>query len=125
MSRTRTPKAIAIITGQADKHPERFNERVDPPVGAIGPAPKTLGPIERAAWNSFAIEMPWLCASDKWIVGLASRLSARTHEADCPIGIYAQLRLCLSSMGGTPADRSRVQWSTDDPDDDPASEFLN
>ena len=32
MSRTRTPKAIARITGQADKHPERFNVRVDPPV---------------------------------------------------------------------------------------------
>ena len=125
MSRTRTPKAIAIITGQADKHPERFNERVDPPVGAIGPAPKTLGPIERAAWNSFAIEMPWLCASDKWIVGLASQLSAQTHETDCRISIYAQLRLCLSSMGGTPADRSRVQWNEDDPDQDPASEFLN
>jgi len=71
------------------------------------------------------IARPWLRASDKWIVGLASQLSARTHEVDCPIGIYAQLRLCLSSMGGTPADRSRVQWSTDDPDDDPASEFLN
>ena len=124
MSRTRTPKAIARITGQADKHPERFNERVDPPVGAIGPAPKTLGPIERAAWNSFATEMPWLCASDKWIVGLASQLSARTHEADCPIGIYAQLRLCLSSMGGTPADRSRVQWLIHDPDEDPVDEFL-
>ena len=49
MSRTRTPKAIARITGQADKHPERFDVRADPPVGAIGPAPKTLGPIERAA----------------------------------------------------------------------------
>ena len=49
MSRTRTPKVIARNTGQTDKHPERFNERVDPPVGAIGPAPKTLGPIERKA----------------------------------------------------------------------------
>ena len=82
MSRARTPKSIARITGQAEKHPERFNVRVDPLVGAIGPAPKTLGPIERAAWNSFAAEMPWLCASDKWIVGLASQLSARTHETD-------------------------------------------
>ena len=82
MSRARTPKSIARITGQAEKHPERFNVRVDPLVGAIGPAPKTLGPIERAAWNSFAIEMPWLCASDKWFVGLASQLSARTHETD-------------------------------------------
>ena len=125
MSRTRTPKAITRITGQADKHPERFTERVDPPVGAIGPAPKTLGPIERASWNSFAAEMPWLCASDMWIVGLASQLSARTHEVDFPIGIYAQLQLCLSSMGGTPSDRSRVQWDEGGPDDDPASEFLN
>ncbi|AGI68919.1 hypothetical protein OAN307_c34260 [Octadecabacter antarcticus 307] len=81
--------------------------------------------IEAEAWQDFAAEMPWLCASDRWIVAIACRLLTRTHEPDCPIRIYGQLQLCLTSMGGTPADRSRVQWSTDDASDDQKCESLN
>jgi len=124
MPRNRTPLAVAKVTGQAAKHPERFDERVEPPLSALGPAPNKLGPIECEAWKDFADEMPWLCASDRWIVAIACRLLARTHEPDCPIGIFGQLRLCLSSMGGTPVDRSRVTWD-DDEKDDPAAEYFN
>ena len=53
MSRTRTPKAIARIIGQADKNPKRFDVLVDPKVGSIGPAPKTLSLIENAASNTY------------------------------------------------------------------------
>lgn len=123
MARNRTPLAVARVTGDTIKHPERFADRADPPVSALGNPPTRLNAAEKKAWKSFAEEMPWLVASDRKLVELASRLTVYVGQPDCPLGIYAQLRLCLSSMGGTPVDRSRVQWAEDDPD--PASEFLN
>ena len=37
---------------------------------------------------------------------------------------FAQMRLLLSSMGGTPVDRTKVS-APDDEAEDPADEFLN
>ena len=83
-----------------------------------------LCPETSDLWHGFIGSTSWLCGGDKWIVGLAARLSALTQAPDCPIGIYAQLRLCLASMGGTPADRSKVQWD-DEESYDPMDEFIN
>ena len=99
-------------------------DRSDPPTNDLGPPPDDLSPAAVAVWMDLIDEMPWLCGGDKWIVGLAARLSALTQAPDCPIGIYAQLRLCLASMGGTPADRSKVQWD-DEESYDPMDEFIN
>jgi hypothetical protein len=124
MPRNRTPNSVAKITGDTLKHPERHKGRSDPPTSPIGAAPKRLDDKQRAAWGVFVADMPWLVSSDRSVVELASRLIVMIGEPDCPIGVFAQLRLCLSSMGGTPADRSRVQWG-DDSEPDPADEFLN
>ena len=43
---------------------------------------------------------------------------------DTPPAMIAQMRLLLSSMGGTPVDRSKVGKVDDEPDD-PTDEFLN
>ena len=124
MARQRTPIALAKLTGQLEKHPERYRDRSDPPTNDLGPPSVDLSPAAVAVWMDLIDEMPWLCGGDKWIVGLAARLSALTQAPDCPIGIYAQLRLCLASMGGTPADRSKVQWD-DEKSYDPMDEFIN
>ena len=123
MARQRTPTAIARLTGELAKRPERYQDRAEPPTSDLGPPPADLSPAAVAVWMDLADEMPWLSGGDKWIVGLTARLSALTQAPDCPIGVYAQLRLCLASMGGTPADRSKVQW--DDESYDPLDEFLN
>ncbi len=124
MPRNRTPSAVAKITGDTIKHPERHVDRADPPISPLGHPPEKLSEAEKEAWCDFADLMPWLGGSDRQIVWLASKLSVRTADPDCPIGVFAQLRLCLSSMGGTPVDRSRVQWEQDE-NEDPANEFLN
>ena len=128
MARQRTPTAIAIaiarLTGEHAKRPERYQDRAEPPTSDLGAPPADLSPAAVAVWMDLADEMPWLSGGDKWIVGLTARLSALTQAPDCPIGVYAQLRLCLASMGGTPADRSKVQWD-DDESYDPLDEFLN
>lgn len=124
MPRKRVPAEVAEMTGDTIKHPERHKGRATPPVTPLGRAPARLCKAERAEWEAFRADMPWLCRSDRHVVEIAARMSVRIREKDCPLGIFAQLRLCLSSMGATPTDRSRVKWAEDE-SYDPASEFIN
>lgn len=124
MPRKRLPTEVAKITGDTLKHPERHQGRADPPVSPLGAAPARLSAAERDAWQVFEADMPWLAKSDRHMVELACRMVVMIEQPNCPLGIYTQLRLCLSAMGGTPVDRSRVQWADDD-EPDPAAEFLN
>jgi hypothetical protein len=57
------------------------------------------------------------------LVELAARLKVITSESGAPLAAFTQLRLCLSSMGGTPVDRSKIA-APDDATDDPADEFF-
>ncbi|MCF3595470.1 hypothetical protein LZG00_15870 [Rhodobacteraceae bacterium LMO-12] len=116
MANPQLPKAKAKILGADRKNPKRYRGQ--------GETPDGLSDMAKEQWREFADLMPWLAQSDRQLVYLASLLSIRTTEPDCPLGVFTQLRLCLSSMGGTPVDRSRVQWNDDD-EPDPANEFLN
>lgn len=125
MPRPRTPAAVADAIGAGIKNPDRYKGRSAPKVDALGAAPNTLTGIEAKAWAMFASEMPWLARSDRTLVEVASKLRARMMtDPEMGVNALAQLRLCLSAMGGTPADRSKVS-APDDEDEDPAAEFLN
>lgn len=115
----------AKVTGADAKNPQRFRDRACPTSLPLGEPRPMLGDAEREAWQEFAASMPWLVRSDRHIVEVACRLSAMAQQPGCPIAVFAQLRLCLSSLGGTPTDVSRINWSDDSEDDDPTSEFLN
>lgn len=125
MSRPRLPEQLANLTGAAGKNPQRFKHRKEPAQLPLGAPPRGFTDAERNAWAEFADEIPWLCKADRVQVEIAARLKARMQsDPDFPIGGYAQLRMCLASMGATPADRSKVAHGDDDQDDDPANEFL-
>jgi hypothetical protein len=125
MPRPRTPKAVARITGADTQHPGRYAARTEPKAEALGPPPDKLSPGQLEAWLTLADELPWLTRSDRAALGLAARLADRVdNDPACPLAAFTQLRLCLSSMGATPVDRSKVQ-SPDDDEDDPSREFLN
>lgn len=123
MARRRTPADVARVTGADRLHPGRHAARSVPEVETIGQPPKALNAAEKTAWSEFSADMPWLGKSDRQLVGIASRLAVKVQDPRAPLAAFTQLRLCLSSMGGTPCDRTRVAMS-DDEDDDPASEFL-
>ena len=125
MPRSRLPVSVAHVTGAAIKNPKRHAGRANPDVGKLGAPPKSLSAAEFAAWRMFADEMPWLGASDRTIVLVASRLRAKVlSDPDTPMNALAQLRLCVSAMGGTPADRSKVT-EPEEATDSLASEFFN
>jgi hypothetical protein len=48
----------------------------------------------------------------------------RNLGAETPIALYAQMRMILGQMGGTPVDRSMVNAPNDE-DEDPADAYFN
>lgn len=125
MARPRLPEKVAKTIGANIKDPQRFRGRVEPKVKSLGPAPKRFTPDQVEIWNEFNDDFPWLGRSDRRVVGLAVMLQhVIDTDPDCPVAVFAQMRMLLSAMGGTPVDRSKVQTS-DDEGEDPADEYLN
>ena len=124
--RPRLPNKVAKITGAAAKNAGRFRDRADPKVRSLGPAPKRLSGDQRAIWDEFNADFPWLGRSDRALVEVAVNLldQLRTLKDEAPIALYAQMRMILGQMGGTPVDRSKVNAPADQ-EPDPADEFLN
>lgn len=116
---------MAKVTGAVAKNAGRFEGRSTPKVRSLGPAPKRFSDAEREIWNEFNADFPWLGRSDRRVVGLAVKLQHMIDtDPECPIAVYAQVRMLLSAMGGTPVDRSKVATPEDEASD-PADEFLN
>jgi len=94
-------------------------------VRSLGPAPKRFTEEQREIWNEFNEDMPWLGRSDRRVVGLAVMLQNQIDtEKEVPVAVFAQMRMLLSSMGGTPVDRSKVS-APEEESADPADEFVN
>ena len=124
MANPRTPKAVAQITGADRLHPGRHAGRTEPATAPLGDMPGQMSAAEQEAWQTLSDEMPWLRRSDRGILRLAARLSVEAQQPGCTLGTFTQLRLCLSSMGGTPVDRSKIAVAGNDDADDPASAFF-
>jgi len=89
MPRNRTPNAVARVTGDTLKHPERYKDRAEPPVSPLGAAPEGLCAASKQVWDTFAADMPWLVASDRQLVELTARLVVMIRQPDCPLA-FAQ-----------------------------------
>ena len=124
--RPRTPLAAAKATGADAKNPQRYRDRKEPKVAAIGEPPKYLPDDVKAEWDHLVSEIPWLARSDRTIVESAARLRALQVSGDLPPSLYSELRQTLNALGATPAARSKVAAPNDeDETDDPAAEFIN
>lgn len=123
--RPRLPNEVAKVTGASVKNAGRFKDRAAPKVKSLGSAPTRFSEAQREMWEEFNADFPWLGRPDRGIVSLAvllqSQIEAAGDQATPPM--IAQMRLLLSSMGGTPVDRSKVK-APDDDDEDPADKFF-
>src|SRR3954447_7431431 len=125
MPRPRTPREKARITGADLNHPSRFARQSAPRTVPLGSPSDRMNDGQRAAWERFRREVPWLMESDRVLVEIASYLRARIMIGEeVGIGALNQLRMCMAQMGATPADRSKVALP-DDPDEAPADRFFN
>lgn len=126
MPRPRLPEAKAQLSGAILKHPERFKDRKEPPAGGpLGAASTYLDESEQTAWEAYRREIPWLRESDRSIVEIACSVRGRMIAGE-KVGVSALnvLRSCLSQLGATPTDRSKVV-QLDEKRTDPTEEFFD
>ena len=127
MARPRTPTAELERTGAFVKDPQRARE--DAPTRApLGDPPATLPAEMYETWQELRQIAPVdvLRCADAWVVENAVRLmySQRTEEK-FTMAQMSQLNWCLSRMGMTPSDRSKVNATAAKPDADPADKYFN
>lgn len=109
----RKPTAKLKRSGALRKNPKRYADRQKEPRpnGPIGKPPECLTDAQVACWNEIiANSTPGvLTKADRLIVELAARTLATIRSKGKIIAFQLQqLRAILSSLGMTPADRSRV-----------------
>lgn len=107
MPRPKTPYAKAFALGAVEKHRERYKPLPPtnlPNLGPLGDPPEWLKPGQVEFWNEIAADIPWLTFSHRGIAAIAS-IAADKWRASEGTNIKAGnlLRLCLQSMGATPA----------------------
>jgi hypothetical protein len=118
----RTPLAKAEATGRAQQHPHRFKHRKEPQSIPLGEPPDEFDLYERIMWDDFKREVTWLMESDRATVIVASKLRALVLLNMADDKHYGKLLSCLSRMGATPADRSKIYAPKEEAE--PADEFL-
>lgn len=101
----RLPSLKADVSGASIKNPARFKDRPAPSgMGALGDPDPTLTPAQQAAWRQYAATLPWLDASHRTLVRIASLLTARLDDPGVGLNAIAALSAVLSKLGATPVD---------------------
>ena len=112
MSRPRTPTAIQELKGAFRKDPQR--RRPDEPEhnGPLGPPPSGFRDDAEllAIWDELESMVPArvLAKADRWLVELACRTMRDVRHGQALASERNLLLSCLSRMGLTPADRSKI-----------------
>ena len=128
MARPRKSLAEARISGAIAKNPQRYRHRSEPGgLGPIGDPLDWLNDHAKIAWKEITSQVPWLNSSHRGHLSITATLYGRLIAGE-EVGTQALnlLRLCLSQMGATPADASKVPPPAEEPDEDDllAEEFF-
>lgn len=120
MAKPRIPRAKAALEARDKKNPQRFKNRKEPHCAdVLGDPPDWMGGEQRLAWRTFQKEIPWLNASHRGVVEIATIIRARLMAGEeCGVQALNLLRQCLGQMGATPSDASKVTLPEDDDEDD-------
>ena len=126
MARPRKPTEILKLNGAFKENPNRTR-----PVGAkskraLGMPPKRLSEAELEVWVEIEGNAAdgVLTSADRYVLELMARLVARLR-ADWLTGAeMSQLTWCISHLGMTPSDRSKVLADGGDPEASPFDEFM-
>jgi phage terminase small subunit len=115
MARPRKPTQLHVISGSAQKHPDRMREREAEPVIEGDDlrdreAPEHLDRMHADLWNELRGQLYARVASDQDATAFEALVRLvmvmRTGQAGAPE--YARLQAYLGEFGMTPASRSKV-----------------
>lgn len=109
----RLPEGIVIATGAALKNPQRFADRAkhEGELPELGKPTKGMTHRQRALWEEFVKELPWLRESDRALVETAVHMRVRVlDDTDGAIGapFFKAYSEVLSKLGATPGDRTKM-----------------
>ena len=129
MARPRKPTADLELSGAFTKDPKRRESRRNepPPNGPIGEAPNYFDDNQRDLWNEVVELVPpaVLAKSDRIVVELIARLLQKLREGMIKGAELNILVTCLSRLGLTPADRSRVSAKPETDENGEEDDFAN
>ena len=119
MARPRTPLMKTQVSGAAAKKPQRFRNRKAPRLRPLGEPYVSMTEGERAAWEDFRRDIPWLTAPHRQLLRLACIYAAKLNAGE-ELGVSAARTFMslLTKMGATPADETRVNHGDDGEEDD-------
>jgi hypothetical protein len=109
--RPRKPTVIHELQGTFKRNPERARPSEPVPTAGIGPAPAHLDEAQALAWDEIVRVSPpgVLFNSDRLVLEIAAVLFTQfRNNPDFPITGIGRLQSLLSSLGMTPADRSKI-----------------
>lgn len=118
MARPRKPTQLHIVSGSAQKHPDRMREREDEPVVdgvdlREADAPDHLDGLHKDLWNELKAQLHARVASDQDAVAFEAlvRLVMIMRLGKATAAEFARLQAYLGEFGMTPASRSKVSQS--------------
>jgi hypothetical protein len=120
MPRPRTPALRAKATGAAIIHPGRHKDRKAPKSSPLGKASPHLIDGAIVAWEGFKRELPWLTEGHRALVEVASDLRGRMIDGkEVGVNALSLLQVCLSKLGATPTDETKLSLPDDGDEADP------
>jgi hypothetical protein len=110
MARPRTPTAIQELKGAFKKDPQRRRDQEPEHNGPLGAPPPGFDDELTAIWYELdgMVAARVLAKSDRWLVELACRTMRDVRKGQALASERNLLLSCLSRMGLTPADRSKI-----------------
>ena len=118
MTNRRLPGAKARTTGAAIKNPARYRDRPEPQGAALGEPSSFLDTAGRAAWSGFKAELSWLRESDRAMVEVVCVIRGRIASGNIGATMLSTYQACLTKLGATPIDRSRIAVAPDEAEPD-------
>jgi phage terminase small subunit len=128
MPAVRKPTAVLAMSGSLSKHKDRLAARANEPVPdpKLGNCPTHFDEGQKLLWKEIVSQIPPYVAtkSDRLLIELAVRLLEKIRndgkvilDAEgktvriiaCAPTTVAQFQKCLSQLGLSPADRSKIQ----------------
>lgn len=123
MSRPRKPTNVIELTGGFKKDPQRKRGNEPKPAGTLKSAPKHLDADAKKCWKEIVSVMPAgvLTKADGMIVEIAAVLMVKFRK-DLSAMTASKMNLlinCLTRIGMTPADRSKINIGSPEDEKNP------
>jgi len=120
MGRPRKPTAVLELTGAFQKDPQRRRDHEPKPQGPIGDPPADFDDVLMVLWRELLGMVPAgvLAVADRWLLELTCRTMREVKRGHALAAEKNLLLSCLSRMGLTPADRSRIAVPKEKPEID-------